>query len=247
MGAGWDAMRAQLQAQAPTQNVNESHASPPPDFVSVSKQPQPQQQGATPAGSMGAGWEQAKAQLQQQQQQQGNGTAAQQPQHKQPQIGDFVTIPTQQRLPRLAVQGAEPIEPLAAGNLSSSGGSGASGAGGDAAARAFQCGAPLAPCGAAIPPGVTCARGPGWCAEGHFCGWEGSTVEPSRCLPLPPRCGTDGHDCCPSNAERPHASAQDKLQRKPFCRDGSTCVFFAPMPGLNNGDIYAGNKGAPCV
>lgn len=44
-------------------------------------------------------------------------------------------------------------------------------------------------------------------------------------------------------ADSPHTSNDDKLNRKPFCKDGSTCFYFAPMPGLDNGDIYAANTG----
>jgi len=37
---------------------------------------------------------------------------------------------------------------------------------------------------------------------------------------------------------------EDKLNKKPFCKGGSTCFYFAPIPSLNNGDMYAANKGA---
>jgi len=108
---------------------------------------------------------------------------------------------------------------------------------------AFECGKPLGPCGSAIPAGVSCTKGPGYCQPGYFCGWENNTKEPSRCLPIPANCGKAGSPCCPSNADSPNTSNDDKLNRKPFCKDGSTCFYFAPMPGLDNGDIYAGNKG----
>jgi hypothetical protein len=86
--------------------------------------------------------------------------------------------------------------------------------------------------------------GAGWCEPGHFCGYESTTTEPSRCLPLPKDCGKAGQPCCPSNTDSPHTSLEDKMGRKPYCKDGSTCFYFAPVPGLNNGDMYAGNKGA---
>lgn len=108
----------------------------------------------------------------------------------------------------------------------------------------FECGKPMMPCGSAIPDGKTCPKGAGWCQPGYFCGFEGSTTEPSRCLPLPKDCGTAGNPCCPSNTDSPHSgSMDDKLKRKPFCKDSSTCFFYAPEPGLNNGDLYAGNRG----
>jgi hypothetical protein len=43
--------------------------------------------------------------------------------------------------------------------------------------------------------------------------------------------------------DEPHKSKQDKLDRKPFCSDGSVCFYHAPVAGFNNGDQYAGNKG----
>ena len=107
----------------------------------------------------------------------------------------------------------------------------------------FECGKPLGPCGAAIPAGVTCPKGKGWCQAGYFCGWEENALQQSRCLPLPEKCGTAGNSCCPSNTDSPHTSMEDKLTRKPFCKDGSTCFYFAPIQGLNNGDMYAGNNG----
>lgn len=64
-----------------------------------------------------------------------------------------------------------------------------------------------------------------------------------RCLPLPKNCGTAGNPCCPSNTDSPHQTLQDKLNKKPFCKDGSTCFYFAPVPGLDNGDMYAANTG----
>lgn len=108
---------------------------------------------------------------------------------------------------------------------------------------AFECGKPYGPCGMAIPSGVTCPQGPGYCQAGHFCGWKQNTQEKSSCLPLPENCGKAGSLCCPSNTDSPHTSQEDKLKRKPFCKDGSTCFYFAPMPGLDYGDIYAGNTG----
>lgn len=47
----------------------------------------------------------------------------------------------------------------------------------------------------------------------------------------------------PLVADEPHTSLEDKLSRKPFCKDGSTCFHFAPVRDLDNGDMYAGNKG----
>jgi hypothetical protein len=35
---------------------------------------------------------------------------------------------------------------------------------------AFDCGAPNALCGASIPSGVRCPKGPGYCSPGYFCG-----------------------------------------------------------------------------
>lgn len=37
--------------------------------------------------------------------------------------------------------------------------------------QAFQCGAPNALCGASIPSGTNCPKGPGYCASGYYCGY----------------------------------------------------------------------------
>jgi hypothetical protein len=74
-------------------------------------------------------------------------------------------------------------------------------------------------------------------------------LTPPRLLPAAcstDKCGTAGNACCPSNTDSPHTSLSDKLNRKPYCKDGSTCFYFSPVPGLDNGDFYAGNKGG-CV
>jgi hypothetical protein len=63
----------------------------------------------------------------------------------------------------------------------------------------FECGKPNMPCGLAIPEGNKCEKGPGWCEPGYFCGFETTTAEPSRCLPIPRDCGKAGKPCCPSN------------------------------------------------
>lgn len=112
-----------------------------------------------------------------------------------------------------------------------------------AAQGGFQCGAPNGPCGAAIPAGVQCPKGPGWCQAGHYCGWSKNADEASRCLPLPESCGKAGHACCPSNTDSPHTSLEDKLSRKPFCKDGSYCLYWPPLRG-GTYDIYAANTGA---
>jgi hypothetical protein len=39
-----------------------------------------------------------------------------------------------------------------------------------AVADAFECGQPLGPCGEAVPAGVTCPKGAGWCTAGHY--WQ---------------------------------------------------------------------------
>ena len=109
----------------------------------------------------------------------------------------------------------------------------------------FECGKPYMPCGSAIPDGKKCEKGAGWCESGFYCGYDATTTEPSRCLPVPKDCGKAGQPCCPSNSDSPHSgSTEDKLQRKPFCKDpNSYCFYYALMDGLNNGDLYAGNKG----
>jgi hypothetical protein len=105
----------------------------------------------------------------------------------------------------------------------------------------FKCGAPGAPCGQAIPPGISCPKGPGFCAPGHYCGNETNMVGQPRCLPLPADCGRAGKPCCPNNAEAPHTSEADKLARKPSCKDGSTCFYVRASAGW--GDAFAGVSG----
>jgi hypothetical protein len=113
-----------------------------------------------------------------------------------------------------------------------------------AIAASFVCGAPGARCGSALPKGAKCPNGPGWCQSGYFCGWRDNTAQPSTCLPVPPDCGKAGKDCCPSNTYKPHTKPDDIFNLKPFCTDGSYCFYFAPQQGLDNGDFYAGVKGA---
>ncbi|KAF8062806.1 hypothetical protein HT031_004136 [Scenedesmus sp. PABB004] len=98
------------------------------------------------------------------------------------------------------------------------------------AAAAFTCGAPGAPCGASIPAGASCgAKGAGYCAPGHFCGWVFSDSDRStRCMPVPKGAGRAGASCLPGNALKPVASAAAATP-KPVCADGSTC-FFTPTP-----------------
>lgn len=66
----------------------------------------------------------------------------------------------------------------------------------------FVCGKPYMPCGSAIPEGKKCEKGAGWCESGYYCGFEATTAEPSKCLPLPKDCGKAGSPCCPSNTGR---------------------------------------------
>lgn len=112
---------------------------------------------------------------------------------------------------------------------------------------AFVCGAPNGPCGKDIPASVTCDKGQGWCQPGYYCGSSDNTmVGPSKCLEIPKDCGLPGKPCCPSNANRPHTSVDDKLKKQPFCKNGATCFFYEPTtdkPEVNNGDIFAANTG----
>lgn len=108
---------------------------------------------------------------------------------------------------------------------------------------AFDCGKPFAPCGQAVPEGVKCEKGNGWCEAGHYC--SSDKVAKAQCQPLPKDCGKAGSVCCPSNTDTPHTSDTYPLDRTPFCRDGRTCFFFpesrftAVTP-----DPYAGVAGA---
>lgn len=95
-------------------------------------------------------------------------------------------------------------------------------------ADAFECGAPGARCGAHLPEGVSCERGAGWCQPGYYCGYpldRWTSAQYITCQPVPEDCGPAGKPCCPSNADMPHTDETDKLSRKPFCRDGNTCLF----------------------
>lgn len=105
---------------------------------------------------------------------------------------------------------------------------------------AAECGAPYGPCGSAVPTDVLCEAGPGWCTPGFYCAAENNTA-PSKCLPIP-ECGRAGQPCCPSNADTPHHVSMQKVDRKPFCRDGSTC-FYDPTTTYLTLDIHAGIAG----
>uniref|UniRef100_A0A383V6H8 Uncharacterized protein n=1 Tax=Tetradesmus obliquus TaxID=3088 RepID=A0A383V6H8_TETOB len=92
----------------------------------------------------------------------------------------------------------------------------------------FDCGAPNALCGASIPAGVKCPKGPGDCSSGYFCGWTYSDSDKTtRCMPLPADCGKAGKPCCPGNAAKQITDL--KNTPKPTCNDGSYC-FFTPTP-----------------
>jgi hypothetical protein len=64
----------------------------------------------------------------------------------------------------------------------------------------------------------------------------------SRCLPLPEGCGQAGTPCCPSNTDTPHTWGMQKIDRKPFCRDNSTCFYDSRLV-YTIGDIHAGVPG----
>lgn len=76
---------------------------------------------------------------------------------------------------------------------------------------------------------------------GYYCAAENNTA-PSKCLAIPADCGIAGNPCCPSNTEAPHNASIQKIDKKPFCRDGSTC-FYDPTAPLLTLDIYAGIPG----
>lgn len=109
-----------------------------------------------------------------------------------------------------------------------------------ASSTAFECGKPGSLCGADIPAGITCPKGPGWCQPGYYCGKEGSSVGGvSQCRLVPKDCGKAGKPCCPSNANTPHTSSTEKESRKPFCTDGSYCYYsIEPLTMIN--DVYTG-------
>lgn len=82
-------------------------------------------------------------------------------------------------------------------------------------------------------------------AQQHTGFWKPTRGKsPSHTLTVCDACAVQaGSPCCPSNKDSPHTSTEDKLSREPFCTDGSVCFYFAPVPGFNNGDTYAANKG----
>jgi hypothetical protein len=55
-------------------------------------------------------------------------------------------------------------------------------------------------------------------------------------------CAGPAGPCCPSNTDVPHNSSMQKVDRKPFCRDNSTC-FYNTMDLYFTLDIYAGVSG----
>jgi hypothetical protein len=106
----------------------------------------------------------------------------------------------------------------------------------------FECGKPLAPCGKALPAGINCPKGAGWCAAGHYCGFPKNSTK-AKCKPLPKNCGKAGYECCPSNAETPQTNATNPLNCKPFCMDGSTCVYSSGNSTSKSPEVYAGVTG----
>jgi hypothetical protein len=98
---------------------------------------------------------------------------------------------------------------------------------------AFECGAPLAPCGKSIRAGTTCPKGAGWCTAGHYCGYTGGSSE-AQCVPLPKNlwgsdCGTAGSVCCPSNTQTPHTSETPPLERAPLQNFAQTAARACSM------------------
>lgn len=95
-------------------------------------------------------------------------------------------------------------------------------------AASFACGKRGALCGASAPTGVKCAKGPGYCDPGYFCGWTFSdTNKTTACMPVPKPCGTDGQSCCPGNMVEAITNAT--ATPMPYCSDGSFC-FYTPTP-----------------
>jgi len=113
-----------------------------------------------------------------------------------------------------------------------------------ATVSAFDCGKPGSFCGGAIPKDVTCPKGPGWCEAGHYCDYDTSKTVPRKpkCLPLPPDCGQLGMECCPSNKDTPHTKPDDRMTRRPTCRDGLTCLDDPTGTGIA-GDPFTGRTG----
>ncbi|KAI8477284.1 MAG: hypothetical protein J3K34DRAFT_398899 [Monoraphidium minutum] len=128
-----------------------------------------------------------------------------------------------------------------------------------------QCGAAGALCGVSLPKGSPCAKAPGFCQAGLFCGRcvEGSQgctdASKSTCTPVPQGCGTKAapqqffyvddpvkaapYACCPPNAGKPLVGnpAVD-AQRAPSCAGGLTCVYSNwPMSQFSASDPYAYN------
>jgi hypothetical protein len=108
-----------------------------------------------------------------------------------------------------------------------------------ASRKNFECGKPNMPCGSAIPEGKKCEKGPGWCEPGYFCGFETTTAEPSKCLPIPKDCGKAGNPCCPSNKGAhtavglwaPHCC---KVGCVPEHKGGGTLMLHAASPYITS-------------
>jgi hypothetical protein len=115
-----------------------------------------------------------------------------------------------------------------------------------ASSTAVECGKPGSPCGADIPAGFTCPKGPGWCQPGYYCGKQGtSSSGVSLCRPVPANCGKAGKPCCPSNAKTHHTSSTNKDDRLPFCTNGSLCYYsIEPLSMIN--DVYTGVASESC-
>jgi hypothetical protein len=53
-----------------------------------------------------------------------------------------------------------------------------------------------------------------------------------------------GKPCCPSNANTAHSPGLEPYDRKPFCRDGSTCCYDSLEPTTSvTSDAVAGVTG----
>jgi hypothetical protein len=132
------------QQQQPKQPPSNS-SQLPPQWVQLQRDVQAKQSSSN-SSQLPAQWAQLQRDLQANQSR-NNGSHA-----------EFVMLAPLQRLPKLQVEGAQPLEQQAADKPAAT------------MTSSADCGKPWAPCGSAIPAGVRCEKGAGWCQPGYYCG-----------------------------------------------------------------------------
>lgn len=113
-----------------------------------------------------------------------------------------------------------------------------------------DCGKRYYPCGAAARR-LGCDEATVQCADGDFCASPADTkLGASRCLPLPPRCGSLNNACCPANKDAVirERSLLDGTSPVPYCTDGASfCLWRYSDYALNGLQVLNDDGGKQLI